>query len=101
MSKVTRRYAVLESKVTKDRRSVVLTTANPNQIHYNLQPVKVASLNGYFLFYAPKRMLNPAKVKLAKHYDSPQLKSWDFIDDLKSGKILDNATTDGYWKIEV
>ena len=67
MSKTTRRYAVLGLKDAKDRRSVVLTTENPNQIHYNFQPIKVASLNGYFLFYAPKRMLNPVKVKLAKH----------------------------------
>ena len=29
------------------------------------------------------------------------LKVEDFINDLKSGKILDGATTDGYWKTGV
>ena len=109
MSTVTRRYAVLSLQDLKDRRSIVLTVENPTKISNEYQPIQLAYDHGYHLFFASRDWLNTDKVKLAKHYGSPEYvrtpegrtSSWVFLNDLKSGKILDDATTDSYWKKEV
>ena len=106
MSKVTRRYAVLTPHNPEDHRSVVLTIESPTKISNEYNPIHLAGACGYWLFFASKDLLNVAKVKLAKHYGSPEYvgkypdrikSSWGFLNDLKSGKILDDATTDSYW----
>ena len=109
MSKVTRRYAVLTSRNPKDHRNVVLTIENPTKISNEYNPIHLAGEYGYRLFFAPKDLLNVAKVKLAKHYGSPEyvgkypdriVSSWGFLNDLKSGEIMEDATTDSYWANE-